>query len=71
MCFSNKFLLLELRSGKIPNNKDSSCYRGIFNIIYRVSLVIALEVPITLKRSSGIDQSVQLLYVLFQKEVLF
>ena len=62
--FSNKFpRFLELRSGKIPNNKDKALVIEAFSILFTGYPSNSLrEVPITLKRSSGIDQSVQLLY---------
>lgn len=62
--FSKKFSrYLELRNGKTPNNDDKSLIMEAFSILHTgYASKNSREVPITLKRSSSIDQSVQLLY---------
>ncbi|KUO71712.1 MAG: hypothetical protein APF77_07875 [Clostridia bacterium BRH_c25] len=62
--FSKKFhRYLELRNGKTPNNDDKSLIMEAFSILHTgYASKNIREVPITLKRSNSIDQSVQLLY---------
>ncbi|WP_303862477.1 hypothetical protein, partial [Alkalibaculum bacchi] len=62
--FSNKFpRYLDLRNGKTPNNADKTLVIEAFAILHTgYAGKDCKEIPITLKRSSGIDQSVQLLY---------
>lgn len=62
--FSKKFpRYLDLRNGKAPNNDDKTLIMEAFSILYiGYASKNNREVPITLKRSSSIDQSVQLLY---------
>lgn len=62
--FSKKFpRYLDLRNGKTPNNDDKTLIMEAFSILFiGYSSKNNREVPITLKRGSSIDQSVQLLY---------
>lgn len=70
--FSNKFpRYLELRSGKTPSNADTTLIVEAFSILHTgYASKSYREIPITLKRSSGIDQSVQLLYgVIYSRDI--
>jgi hypothetical protein len=62
--FSNKFpRYMELRDGKLPNNDDKALIMEAFSIMHTgYKTQDNREIPITLKRSDSIDQSVQLLY---------